>query len=273
MWIGEATTCEDAHVFRLSQIFGALQLAVEDLGNYYDRVSKDPGILPLVYNQPHPRFFPHPTGFMVENGARPQWTKFEYIDACSSLPTNVTFIAKVKSSDQKLVVKFVERYGVQAHQLLADAGMAPRLLYCGPLDGEINIGDEAGSHAQDTSEICGLYVGQIRMVIMEYIEGDAMSEERPVPENARTQIEEAIQRLHDAQLVFGDLRAPNIMVSGDKVFFIDFDWAGEEGKVRYPRNLSRRIRWPNAAEELEMKPILKEHDLFMLRQLDQLFIR
>ena len=57
------------------------------------------------------------------------------------------------------------------------------------------------------------------------------------------------------------------MFSGDNVFLIDFDWAGKAGEARYPRNLSSGVTWPGKAEELEMQPILKGHDLFMLDQL------
>ena len=81
--------------------------------------------------------------------------------------------------------------------------------------------------------------------------------------------EEAIKMLHDAGLVFGDLRAPNIMFSGDDVFIIDFDWAGKVGEMRYPRHLSS-VMWPEEAGKLELTPILKSHDLLTF-MLDQLF--
>ena len=53
------------------------------------------------------------------------------------------------------------------------------------------------------------------------------------------------------------------MFSGGEVLLIDFDWAGKVNEARYPRNLSRSVRWPGEVEELEMKPILMDHDLFM----------
>ena len=77
----------------------------------------------------------------------------------------------------------------------------------------------------------------------------------------------AIQKLHDAQLVFGDMRGPNLMLSADGVFLIDFDWAGRVDEVRYPLNLSRSVRWAKGAKGFEMKYILMDHDLFMLNQL------
>ena len=34
---------------------------------------------------------------------------------------------------------------------------------------------------------------------------------------------EVIKKLHDTQIVLGDLRTPNVMLSEGKVFLIDFD--------------------------------------------------
>ena len=172
MWAGEATTWEDARVYRLSRIFESLRLAVAALDEYYDQVSKDPNIPALVDNEPHPRFSPHPTRFReysAEATVEPKWIEFEYIDACGSLPTDLTFIGKVKSLDRKLVIKLVNRYGFQAHRLLADVGMTPQLFYCGLLDGKTDIRN-AGSRAEDSLETYGLYINQIHMVVMEHIE-------------------------------------------------------------------------------------------------------
>ena len=238
------------------------------LDEYYDQVSRDLDIPALVPNKPHPRFFPHPTRFKeyrAEVDAESEWTEFEYIDIPRADPTNVTFVAKVKSSDRKLVIKFVEQYGVEAHQLLADAGMAPRLLYCGLLDGRCDVRN-AGSRTR-VNTTGGLYACPVDMVVMEYIEGNTVGEASVLPEDVREKTEEAIQKLHDAQLVFGDLRAVNVMISGDKVFLIDFDWAGKVNEARYPLNLSRSVKWPKEAEELEMEYILMDHDRFMLDQL------
>ena len=272
-WIGEATTHEDRRVYRLAKLFTSLRLAVTALDEYYSRVSKDQGIPVLIRNEPHPRFFPYPTSFEeypTEANQEPRCTEFRYIDAFRADSINVTFLAEVESSGQKLVIKFVDRYGVEAHELLAAASMAPRLLYCGQLDGKSDVRGGAESCTEDDVNLGGLYDGPMHMVVMGYIEGNTADKQSVWPEDACVETEKAIRTLHDAQLVYGDLRAPNIMFSGDKVFLIDFDWAGKVGKVYYPRNLSSRVEWPEEVEKLEMKPILKEHDLFML---DKLFPR
>jgi len=254
---------------------------VETLDEYYDKVFRAtdvPALGPaLASNQPHPRFFPYPTRFQeyrtepgpkskAAENATPEYTQFEYIRPLHAAPFNSTFLARDKSSGQKLVIKFVDRYGVDAHQLLADARMAPRLLYCGLLDGRDDVRNP-GSRAMGSIKGGGLYIGPTRMVVMEYIEGNSEAKRASWPNDAREQVKEAVQRLHATQLVFGDLRGPNIIFSEGRAFLIDFDWAGKVGEARYPRNLSRSLRWPAKAEELEMGPILMDHDWFMLDQL------
>lgn len=239
------------------------------LDRYYGQVWEDQSIPVYVPLKPHPRVFPYPTKFNerpTEADTTPEYIEFEYIDALRADPTNVTFLAKVKSSDKKLVIKFVDRYGVEAHQLLAVEKMAPQLLYCGLLDGKSDVRD-AGDHAQGSIGRGGLYLGPMRMVITEHIKGNTADEVSTWPNGAREEIKKAIQKLHDAQLVFGDLRGPNIMFSENRVFLIDFDWAGRVNEARYPRHLSGRVAWPGDVEELEMKPILMDHDLTMLERL------
>jgi hypothetical protein len=91
--------------------------------------------------------------------------EFEYTNVHEHYPTNVTSFARAKSSDREFVVKFVDRYRVGAHKLLTKAGMAPRLLYCGLLDGEDDVRNY-GSRASGRIE-CALYVGPLRMVVMD----------------------------------------------------------------------------------------------------------
>ena len=264
-----ATTHQQARVDHLARVFGSLRLAIGALDRYYGRVSENLNVPTPVLNELHLHFFPHPTRFKeyrAEADAEPKWTEFEYIDAPCAGPINVTFIAKVKSSDRKLVIKFVEQYGVEAHQLLADAGMAPRLLYCGLLDGECDVRN-AGSRTRVNTTSGGLHACPVDMVVMEYIEGDTMDKMAVLPKDIREKTEKAIQKLHDGQFVFGDLRGSNVMVSKDKMFLIDFDWAGKVNEARYPLNLSRSVKWPKEAEELEMEYILMDHDRFMLGQL------
>ena len=51
------------------------------------------------------------------------------------------------------------------------------------------------------------------------------------------QLREALAKLQDEDYVYGDLRGPNVLIATDGLKFIDFDWCGEEGTVRYPADI------------------------------------
>ena len=74
--------------------------------------------------------------------------------------------------------------------------------------------------------------------------------------------------MHKQGFVHGDLRDLNILfrcqVAYDRVdiLFIDWDWAGKAGEVKYPSMLNPKItRHQNAVAR---QPIRKEHDDHML---------
>lgn len=81
-------------------------------------------------------------------------------------------------------------------------------------------------------------------------------------------IGEAIQVLHADNLVFGDLRPPNVILYKDTTYtkgvvLIDFEWCGEEGKVFYPPDLNEEtIRWHEGV--CPGGKILREHDSYMV---------
>lgn len=153
------------------------------------------------------------------------------------------------------MVKFVTTYGVDAHKTLADASFAPKLHYFGPIGTDENA----------------VLLGNLKMVVMDYIEGLTLSDalkQHKVPPSFVTHLRQAIAQLHGAGLVFGDLRAPNIMVTpNDKVTvrLIDFDWAGKDGEVVYPVSISSQIDWPTGVEGL--MPIERRHDLSNLARI------
>jgi serine/threonine-protein kinase RIO1 len=102
------------------------------------------------------------------------------------------------------------------------------------------------------------------MVVMERVKCD---EKDDWPEDAREQVKAAIGKLHAKGLVFGDLRAPNVLFPGGKVCLIDFDWAGKMHEARHPHSLSTLVDWPASARVLKREPITASHDLFMLDKL------
>ncbi|KAK0209393.1 hypothetical protein IW262DRAFT_1468951 [Armillaria fumosa] len=238
MWVGEATTYEDAHLYCLSQIFTSLCDCHQTLHTFYDDI-KDRTDLELIPHEPHPHYFPYPDSFHKFQSCTK--TEFKYLDVLESDSTNVTFLAQTMSDDpHKLIVKFVDRYGVSAHACLAADNMAPRLLFCSLLNGINDVRDAAS--AGGITKWSDLYVGPLGMVIMEYIDRNNAQTTPPDawPTDAYTQIQAALVKLHSQGLIFGDLCLPNVMFTHDqKVLLIDFDWLGEEGQVHYPKGLSR----------------------------------
>ncbi|KAJ7939208.1 hypothetical protein B0H13DRAFT_1587224, partial [Mycena leptocephala] len=76
-------------------------------------------------------------------------------------------------------------------------------------------------------------------------------------------VRRAIGALHDRNIVFGDLRLPNIMICDNRAVLVDFDWAALVGQGRYPATLSDLDVWaPTVAPYGVME---KEHDDHMLK--------
>ncbi|SJL13008.1 uncharacterized protein ARMOST_16444 [Armillaria ostoyae] len=139
------------------------------------------------------------------------------------------------------------------HRLLADAGLAPKLLYHGPLGSSTDVPS----------------YGSLRMVVMEEAEGTnafVLYQDREVLDLFLASVREAVRELHAYGFVFGDLRRQNIMVSpGGKVKLIDFDWAGKDGEAMYPIRMSNKIRWAPGVGAMEK--MYKAHDNFMIDRL------
>jgi serine/threonine protein kinase len=180
--------------------------------------------------------------------------RFKYLQRLKPERTSSVFKAQVLDDSKFIVVKFVRRYNEEAHALLANFNLAPQLYYVEP-------------EPQQSFATGQILVRRPRMIVMEYVDGDsprdAFYHEKP-PQNFFDDINEAIEKLHQKDLVFGDLRGPNIIV-GERgnVKLIDFDWCGEAGKARYPPDLndSSTIGWhPGVKKQGLME---KEHDVWM----------
>lgn len=140
-----------------------------------------------------------------------------------------------EDTEERAVVKFVDRYSTEAHDLLAGHNYAPRLLSIGP----VWVGDEVAQRGCDEQQ----------MVMMEYVEGKPCMElfgAGPIPENIVGQVRDALALLHENGMVHGDIRRRNIIVenTGRRVKIVDFDWAGKIGKTKYPLDLNRVFPWP-----------------------------
>ncbi|PCH36985.1 hypothetical protein WOLCODRAFT_28875 [Wolfiporia cocos MD-104 SS10] len=159
----------------------------------------------------------------------------------------------------EVVVKFTTKYNADAHRVLADAGLAPALHACIP--------------------VCG----RLHMVVMERVHGEMawniQQRGELLPYTVYKDVKAAIDLLHQHNLVFGDLRAPNIMCApgasssgpdeGSHAMLIDFDWVGTHGSARYPAILNDSL--PVWAFGMQRCAIMyKEHDLAMLEKFREL---
>jgi len=139
-----------------------------------------------------------------------------------------------------IVVKFTRTYSKVVHNLLAGKGFAPELLAVEDL------------------------VGGWKMVVMEYLSGWVMLQEKPCKERQiyKERLKEALRIIHGCNLVHGDVRCPNILVSEDgNVKFIDFDHCGVDGEDVYPREWDHTFRQGDAKEGDVLR---KYHDDWML---------
>jgi hypothetical protein len=111
----------------------------------------------------HPYFFPSIRAYHDEND---RVIKFKYVHPLEQEPMCVTFLAKTNTDTPKLVVvKFVERYGEEAHCLLARENLAPQIFYYGKIG--VLEGDPSYEH--------------LRMVVMEHINGETLNRAKHVP--------------------------------------------------------------------------------------------
>lgn len=160
------------------------------------------------------------------------------------------YIATLGDTDQEVIVKFTARYNKEAHVLLANAGLAPKLYFCERI------------------------VGDLYMVVMDRVEGKTvwqLYKSRAIPSSVVDQVERAVNHLHTNGIVFGDLRDNNILYTqvdgsaGGKVFLVDFDWANKDGEGRYPATLNQGSLWePSVGAYGIMR---KAHDIWQVDRL------
>ncbi|KAH9917737.1 uncharacterized protein B0H18DRAFT_689691 [Fomitopsis serialis] len=232
---------------RVARLFRALKVCIEDLNRYYKQVAQE--VAP-----PPP---PPVTGVMgscasVSESARvaqamrvpsyigPHFT--EYLDSAGQsielvykerLSPDITGRAVIvaearreaetETTPTKVVVKFAHTYNREAHELLAAAEppQAPRLRHCAYEDS------------------VGMWV-----VVMDYVEGSKLGEVQTEPTHVAS-LRTAVRTLHERGFVFGDLRQRNVLVVGERVVLIDFDWCRKAGEARYPSDilLDGQIPW------------------------------
>jgi len=162
---------------------------------------------------------------------------------------------KANTNDgRKIVIKFTDHYSEKAHRLCSQNGRAPELLYINRI-------------------INGFF-----MVVMDYIDSKPLDNCDSLKlddyEKIIKDVENAVELLHNNDIVFADLRASNILVYKEEGHFrgmlTDFDWAGEERKDRYPSFMNHEIIWPLGAEDRMV--LRREHDKHWLNMLKKAYL-
>lgn len=168
---------------------------------------------------------------------------FQY-EACLKGSVGAVFLAKTEGAeDSDIIVKFVELYGEEVHDLLSDKKMAPKL------------------HAVEKTHT-------FTMVVMDF-EPDARMwdpDEHGVDNDKKSQLRNILLKLKEKNFVHGDLRRSNLLVCSDgTVKLIDFDWAGQGSVACYPVELNPEASWHKDASVGNLIQI--EHDEYMADQL------
>ena len=174
-------------------------------------------------------FFPHVLSYRKTDRVVP----IKYIAQLGPDNKSKAVFKGENSDGQLIVVKFTDRYNANGHRLLAEHGLAPQLLYI-------------SSENMDAG-----HFGYRVMVVMEFLAGQTAEDYQLVSSkrgsiwsDVSNDVKMAIETLHKADLVFGDLRTPNIIIVNGHAKLVDFDWCGREGQDRYPRDLNAGIEWP-----------------------------
>jgi hypothetical protein len=232
------------HANELRLFMGALRLGLEDLQEFFIDCSQN-----LAGQNPPSPFFPAPKAYPSRGLMKPTSVPFSYVQNLKARDSGAAvFLATV--GDEKVVVKFVQRYGKDAHHKACELGLAPRLRYVGPpyWDDKIACSYE-GAH----------------MVVMDFVEDDSIAMLTQVNWEV---LKDKVGKLHEAGFVHGDLRAPNIIMTTDGPNVLDWDWAGEKGAVVYPEFLNTSLFEGLGLQGVKAHELItEEHDNLLLARL------
>ncbi|KAF8598387.1 hypothetical protein BDV93DRAFT_547405 [Ceratobasidium sp. AG-I] len=117
VWVGDdSKPATHLNVCKLARMFASLSSSVKTLDDFYRGLKCN--------KKDKTRFYPYLRHFEV-NGQR---MEFQYNESVSL--DKLVFEASMgsKTDERTIIVKFAESYHVEAHQLLANAGLAPALL-------------------------------------------------------------------------------------------------------------------------------------------------
>lgn len=217
----------------------ALKTSIEILVNYYQLICLNS------------RAEPHSLPFLHKVKLYEQTASIKYTKKLKQGADSVVFEARVDDDvsidhGSKILIKFSKRYSAEVHELLAGSSLAPKLYSINPIQGN----------------------DVWKVIVMQFIEGSMniiQIQKLPVCERSiiMHDIGKAIKLLQDHEMVHGDIRIPNIVVTktycNTKVYLIDFDFSGKLGIAKYPENLDLGVfTWVNFEE---FPNILTRHDI------------
>ena len=228
----------DEGIRRVARILRALAISTALLKDHYSGLDRQ-----AILDSPDAPLPPHYQNFTTDGVTY----KLKYKRRLSDDQGKAVFVASIEPASQvggpDVVVKFAHSYCKDAHMLLAQRSFAPRLRYC------------------EEVESVGMHVVVMDLAVGKHAK--ATLNDKSLVRKLQT----AIQALHDAGFVHGDLREPNILVTEGDVKIIDFDWCGKDGEVRYPAsiNLGGSLGWDRDVARGGL--IKKEHDQRMFCRL------
>lgn len=202
-----------------ARVIAALRGACSDLLERYPA---------LVANTQLQVDFPFPRSFESNNAT----VNFTYTVA---LEDKRVYRALVDETKAPIFIKYALRYCEAAHDVASRLGFSPKLLSIGR-------------------------VQEWWMVVMEDVSEDytTLAEVKSQGSDAQgipSAVKQALQCLHQAKYVHGDVRDVNVLVrkpgrlSVDRpqILLVDWDWAGVSGEATYPIALNAAVPRPDGA--------------------------
>ncbi|CAE6506478.1 unnamed protein product [Rhizoctonia solani] len=249
MWLGRHPQ-QDHHLLRMTRVFEAIFRAVSELKTYYT-----PFILPDAH---HPierdRIYPYVQSVQGSKGT----INFKYKGVLGGSDVVRPLFEAITEDGKPIVVKFTQFYNFEAHKLLAEKGLAPKLL-------SLNAQPISAGLVMIVMELFGTSLDT-------YLDPAGPGLDQSARAHIESDVKMALDLLHTQNLVFGDLRSPNVLVEQDPnglfhAQLVDFEWCGASGEARYPvgMNPSKRIRWADGMTRGSL--LYKEHDDHMLANL------
>lgn len=221
--------CSPYDLPQFVNIFAALLKAIKRLETFYD----NPTISPTQ------RPFPYLNSF-IPIGTNSSRISFTYASVFDPSSDRLLFVVNT-TTNESLLVKFSRRYGKDAHLECSALGIAPRLLGFETLPG-------------------GWFAAVMELLPPSF----RLLSDLPKT-NLKVPVIEAMQRMHEAGFVHGDLRYNNILVdevAENSVRIVDWDWAGRQGEVKYPISINPEV--PRSSAATGGAEILDEHDRYSI---------